>query len=428
MRADGSRRATLATEDRCTAASLPALAESLQRESAGGSVRERRRPVEPGERLGIDEHRGRASDVHCPGREVDDCAREVTVACEDVAGRNAGSHRGQQLVRLELVDERECDVGCRDGIVGDEHHAVADELDDPTAASHDDLRRGRVRRHSKACESAGSSSCCVHAVESTRSAKPTLRRTRSIPAAARIVDRAEAPLDVMTQQRVEAARDAVEQDHRLGVRPGQLETRRVVLQRLRHDVHEERGDRRIGDARRGRAQHADHLDRHLLAEELDPSAEEGEDLDVAARERPNVGVGIGFRKPRGSPRPCDQRGFDSGRSRDLVECQPLRSPHSAIVDASSGSSPGFATRRSSIVAPRPTRYSRSASCCAAFSASVRRGPAASSSAGRSQFPHPCSIGRRAARTLEAADDVGRAMQANAWRDNAAGLDAYPHFG
>ena len=61
---------------------------------------------------------------------------------QDAAGRMARTG----TVRLELVDERERDVCRRDGIVGDEHHAVADELDDSAAAFHDDLRRGRVER------------------------------------------------------------------------------------------------------------------------------------------------------------------------------------------------------------------------------------------------------------------------------------------
>ena len=55
------------------------------------------------------------------------------------------------------------------------------------------------------------------------------------------LERTEASLDVVTQQGVEAARHAVEQHHRLRVRPGQLEARPVVLDRLRHDVHDERG-------------------------------------------------------------------------------------------------------------------------------------------------------------------------------------------
>ena len=231
----------------------------------------------------------------------------------------------------------------------------------------------------------------------------------------------------MTQQRVEAARDAVEQDHRLRVRPGQLEARRVVLQRLRHDVHEERKTDASATRCCRRAQHADHLDRHLLAEELDPPPRRRVRISTSRRENARTsGSGSGSGNPAARHvRATNAFDLDAAATSSRV-CR-LRSPHSAIVDASSGSSPGFATRRSSIVAPRPTRYSRSASCCAAFSARIVRSVyRLLSSAGPGRFSHPCSIGWRAVRHAwkPPMRSVAR-CKPSAWRDTAARLDAYP---
>ena len=68
---------------------------------------------------------------------------------------------------------------CR--VVGDEHDLVADELDDPAAAAPRRSPTRPRRTRSAPATSAPKSSCCVHAVEPTRSANPTLRCTRSTP-------------------------------------------------------------------------------------------------------------------------------------------------------------------------------------------------------------------------------------------------------
>ena len=98
----------------------------------------------------------------------------------------------------------------------------------------------------------------------------------------------------------------------------------------------------------------DHLNRHFLAQQLDAAPHDGEDLEVAMRERPERQARDPETPPCAHIRAISP-GSTSAAAATLGERQAAAVAPQRDRDASTGSSPGLAARSSSTVAPRPTR-------------------------------------------------------------------------